>query len=211
MTKWPLRSVGVVGVVLLTQACSVAQVPPKARAPQAARVNMTEQQRVRDGVQSFLTVWLVDRNLEKATAAFGAAAFSNEAILQAPCADSIKPEDRGSESARRAGVQKFLQDFMPQKRVATLREVLSRDAMSALMDQLGTRLVNDPKTDLFALAKLTTEQLPVGESRDTEYLRKNLPSSFYVSFVPVGQGMIYFLWVPQGSDWRIYHASLVCM
>lgn len=172
---------------------------------------MTEQQRVRNAVQSFLTVWLVDQNLEKAKSSFGEAAFTNEAILQAPCAGYIKPDDRGSETARRAGVQRFLQDFLPKKRAATLGEVLSRDAISALVEQLGTKLVNDPKADLFVLARLTTEQLPIGESRDADYLRRTLSSSFYVSFVPVGQGMIYFLWVPQGSDWRIYHASLVCM
>lgn len=172
---------------------------------------MTEQQRVRNDVQSFLTAWLVDRNLEKAKSWFGEAAFTNEAILQAPCASYIKSDDRGSETARIAGVQKFLQDFLPQERAASLGEVLSRDASSALVDQLGTRPVNDPKVDLFVLAKLTTEQLPIDKSCVADYLRKTLPSSFYVTFVPVDRGMVYFLWVPQGSDWRIYHASLVCM
>jgi hypothetical protein len=172
---------------------------------------MTEQQRVRNAVQSFLTVWLVDQDLEKAKSSFGAAGFTNEAMLQASCAGYIKPDDRGSETARRAGVQKFLQDFLPQKRAATLGEVLSREPISALVEQLGTKLVNDPKVDLFVLARLTTEQLPIGESGDADYFRRTLPPSFYVSFVPIGQGMIYFVWVPQGSDWRIYHASLVCM
>jgi len=198
-------------VVLVTQACSVAQIASKAPAPKAARVNMTEQQRVRDDVQSFLTVWLVDRDIEKAKASFGASAFGNEAILQAPCAGYIKPEDRGSETARRAGIQKFLQDFLPKKPATTLGEVLSSEAISVLVDQLGCKLANDPKADLFVLARLTVEQVPASESRDADYLRKNLPSSFYVSFIPIGHGMLCFLWIPQGNDWRIYHTSLVCM
>lgn len=172
---------------------------------------MSEQQRVRDYVRSFLTVWLVERDVERAKAWFGAAAFSNEAILQASCAGYIRPEDRGSENARRAGVQKFLRDFLPQEPVTALSEVLGRDAIAPLVDQLGTRVANDPKLDLFVLARLGAAELPVGEARDLDYLRKNLPSISYVSFVQVGQGMIYFVWIPQGSEWRIYHASIVCM
>ena len=172
---------------------------------------MSEQQRVRDSVRYFLTVWLVERDLEKAKASFGAAAFRNEAILQASCAGYIRPEDRGSENARRAGVQKFLQKFLPQKPVTALSEVLDGNAIAPLVDQLGTRVANDPKLDLFVLARLRAEELPVGEARDVDYLRKSVPSSSYVSFIPVGQGMIYFVWIPQGSEWRIYHASLVCM
>ncbi len=205
------RAIGIIAVVLLTEGCSSAQSPPNTAASRTAGANMMEQQCVRNDVQSFLTAWLVNRNLEQAKRSFAAAAFSNEAMLQAPCADYIKPGDRGSATARRAGVEEFLKDFLPPRQVSSLGEVLSRDALSALVDQLGTRIVNDPKVDLFAVARLTTAQLPVGEARDAEYLRRNLPPRFYASFVPIGQGMIYFLWVPQGNDWRIYHASLVCM
>lgn len=199
-TERLLRSLGIAAVFVLAEACSMAQTPPR-----------SEQQRVRDDVQSFLTTWLVDRNIEKAKLSFGAAAIGNEAILQASCAGYIRPEERGSEMARRTGVQKFLQDFLPQKPVTALGEVLTRDATSVLLDQLGTKITNDPRADLFVLAKLSKAELPGDDPRDVDYLRKNLPSSFYISFVPVGQGMIYFVWVSQGNEWRIYHASLVCM
>lgn len=201
---------GIVIGILLIEACLSAQAPPKAT-PTGEKATMTEQQRIRDCIRSFLTVWLVDRNVDKAKLSFGNAAFSNEALLQASCAGYIKPDDRKSEVARRAGVQKFLQDFLPQDAAVSLDKLLNRDAIFPLVDQLGFKPANSPEADLFVLAKLTKEQLAVDESWEADYLRKNLPASFYASFVPIGQGLIYFIWVPEGNSWVIYHASLVCM
>jgi hypothetical protein len=204
-----LSCAGIIASILLLEACLGAQAPRKAM-PKDEKTTMTEQQRIRDSVQSFLTVWLVDRSLDKAKLSFGDAVFNNEALLQASCAGYIKSEDRKSETARRAGVQKFLQDFLPKEPAVSLDKVLNREAIMPLVDQLGFKPANSPEADLFILAKLTKEQLPVNESWETDYLRKNLPASFYASFVPIGQGLIYFLWVPEGNNWVIYHASLVC-
>lgn len=88
---------------------------------------------------------------------------------------------------------------------------MSDDLIRDFVDQLGTALVNDPKTDLFALARLTTRQMPRGESAEMDSLRNSLPARFYASFVPIGQGMIYFVWTRQEGEWRIHHASLACM
>lgn len=203
---------GIITSILLIEACLSAQSPPK-EASKSERVNMTEPQRIRDYVRSFLTAWLVDRDIDKAKLSFGGAAFNNEALFQASCAGYIKSEDRKSETARRAGVQKFLQDFLPKSPVVSLDKVLNKETIKSLLDPLGFKPANNPEMDLFILAKLTKKQLPVNdESWEEDYLQKNLPPSFYASFVPIGQGLIYFLWVPEeGSRWVIYHASLVCM
>lgn len=172
-----------------------------------------EHQLVRDTVQSFLSVWLIESATDRALLFFGDAAFQNEAMLAASCANYIKPEERSSEQARRAGVNKFLQDFTPTERKTNLSEVLNREAIVPLVAQMGSKVINDPQADLFVVAKMTQEELPVEESKETEYLRTHLPATFYVSFVPVGEGMVYFLWVPEDKDkaWKIYHASIVCM
>lgn len=209
MRKLPFYA-GVIVGILLIEACVSAQAPPKA-SQKGEKTIMTEQQSVRESVRSFLTVWLVDRNLDKAKLSFGNAAFNNEALLQASCAGYIKSEDRKSEAARRAGVQKFLQDFLPKNPVTSLDKVLNREAIMPLVNRLALKPANSPESDLFILAKLTKEQLPVNESWEAEYLRKNLPANFYASFVPIGEGLIYFLWVPEGNNWVIYQASLVCI
>jgi hypothetical protein len=170
-----------------------------------------EHQIVRDNVRSFLSVWLLERATDKALLFFGHGAFQNEAILAASCAGYIKPEERNSEKARRAGVDKFLRDFIPTERKSSLPQVLNREAIDPLVAQMGGKVVNDPKADLFVVAKLEREELPVEESKEADYLRKNLPTNFYASFVPVGEGVVYFLWVSEGKTWKIYHASLVCM
>ena len=172
---------------------------------------MTEQELVRDSVRAFLSSWLVDRDTDKATRSFGESAFKNESMLQESCAGYIKPEERGSEVARRAGIKKFLQDFLPVKAPRSLGDVLDRTSLAPMTEQLGKKLVNDPNADLFALAELAAGEVPTSNSEEAAYLRKHLPPKFYASFVPVGQGMVYFLWVPKGGQWRIFHASLVCI
>jgi hypothetical protein len=207
----PSKSIAIVSVFLLVPGCSSAQVHPAPDAPNAAGQVIMEYQLVRDTVRSFLSAWLIERATEKAVLFFGNEAFQNEAILAASCASYIKPEERSSEKARRAGVNKFLRDFAPSERKTSLSEVLNREAIVPLVAQMGSKVINDPKVDLFVVVKLAREELPVEESKDANYLRKHLPARFYASFVPVGDGMVYFLWVPEGKTWKIYHASLVCM
>jgi len=207
------RAIGIVFGVLLLEACLVAQAPATARESYNPRAS-AEQHRVRGAVRSFLTVWLVHRDVDKASSSFATAAFRNEAILAAPCSAYIKTGHGGSEAARRAGGQKFLRDFLPAKPATALREILAPETLGAVVEQLGSSAVNDPQADLFALTKLRREQLPVSESADSEsadarYLRKYLPASFYVSFVPISDGLVYLVWVPEHNAWRIYHASIV--
>ena len=199
---------GIAIVLMFSQSCSMGQTS-KAKSP--ARTPLSEEkQSVRKTVQAFLNSWLVSRDLDSAKLWFGAAAFLNEAMLQESCAGYIKPEQRSSEAARRIGIDKFLQDFLPAKQVARLSQVINQNSVAQMAEELSANLANDARSDGFVLAKLTREQLPVSAAEFKDYLRSRLSDEFYASFVPIGEGTVYFLWIREGQVWRILHASLVC-
>jgi len=171
-----------------------------------------EQKQVSETVESFLSAWLVERNIEKAKTFFAKSAYSNEAMLQESCAVYIKAVDRMSDMAITAGIEKFLQDFLPEKPAASLKLVLDRKSVSEILYEPGMKPINNPESDYHVLAKLRKDQLPPNESGETEFLRKHLPvNDFYASFVPVGGGWTYFLWIFENNRWAIYHASIVCL
>jgi hypothetical protein len=209
-----VRCLGPTGLAILfafSQGGSLGQLPREAKEPTNGTAATREKQLVYKTVQSFLNSWLVRRDLEETMTAFGTTAFQNEAILQESCAGYIKLGQRPSEEARRNGIKRFLQDFMPTAAVSSLSEVLNQSSAVRMGVQLGASLVNDPKADGFVLAQLTRDQMPVSSSEITSYLRGKLPREVYASFVPAREGMVYFLWVREGRAWRILHASLVCM
>lgn len=208
MTARYFSWLGVAGLVIVPQACTMAQTPqkPKARPPVTQ-----ERLTVSRSVQTFLNSWLVNRDLEAAKQTFGAAGYQNEAMLQESCAGYIKSEQKSSEEARRAGIGKFLQDFLPPTPVQRLGQALNQSAAVQLGAQLGTGLANDPKADGYVLTKLSRDHIPTNSSEVKDYLKSRLPAEFYAAFVPIGSGTVYFLWVREGSVWRIMHASLVCM
>jgi len=70
--------------------------------------------------------------------------------------------------------------------------------------------MSQDRSDIFLLAKLTKNGPAANGAQDQTYLRQNLPSSFYVSFVPINRGKISFLWVRQRNAWLIYQASIAC-
>jgi hypothetical protein len=194
------------------QGCSNAQdrVRADAAKPSSGQVTMNPEL-IRDTVQSFLSVWLIERDPARAALFFGKDAFQNEAILSASCAGYIKPSERASEAARRAGVDRFLRDFVPSEAKRGLSEVLNRAALASLTKRMAGKLTNNPSVDQFAIAKLTKDDLPLENSKESDYLRSHLPATFYASFVPIEEGVVYFVWISEGKTWRIYQASLVCM
>lgn len=207
MTISRLRGLGVVGFMLLTQACTMAQTSQKGPVPPSNQERAT----VRRTAVAFLNSWLVKQDLEAAKQSFGPTAFQNEEMLQESCAGYIKPELKSSEEARRAGIGKFLKDFLPVPPVQRLDQVLNGKTAIEIGTQLGASLANDPKADGFVLAKLNRDQVPISSPEAKGYLSSRLPADFYVSFVPIGSGTVYFLWTRDASVWRIMHASLVCM
>jgi hypothetical protein len=180
--------------------------------PQDQKSVVDEKQQVGKWVRSFLNTWLVERNIQKAKTSFTKTAYTNEAMLQESCAGYIKAADRKSQTAISAGIEKFLQDFLPQKPAASLEEVLDRKAVSEIVYGSGSNPINNPESDSYIIVKLKKNQLPDNDSAETEFLRKHLPASdFYASFVPVGGGWVYFLWISEDNRWEIYHASVVCV
>jgi hypothetical protein len=200
-------------VVVTMLSCWSLPLPGRSevRALQVRGTTGSELRAIQQTVHSFLKAWLVERDVERAKSAFGRGAAQNEAMLQAPCAGFIKAEDRHSESARREGIERFLRDFLPRQPVKSLGQALNRELAVRMGRQFGTQLANDPATDRYVLARLTKDQFSTGSSEGAEYLRNALPHGFWVSFVPIGDGTVYFVWVSEGTTWRIFHASLVCM
>ncbi len=171
-----------------------------------------QEDQVRDSVHSFLSVWLLDGSVEKALEFFGESSTRNEAMLRASCSSYIPSEERGTEKARRSGLKRFLLDFVGSDRRTDLAQVLDAEELSPLIDELGERVVNDAKSDLFAVVEMTREELPEEESSaESAVLSKHLPEHFYASIVPIDGGILSFLWVPEASGWKIHHAELVCM
>jgi hypothetical protein len=199
---------GVASVMIVAHGCTMAQNPQK----NEARPSVDQEKAVvTRNLRTFLNSWLVNGDLGVAMQAFGTAAYRNEAILQEPCAGYIKPEQKSSQDARRIGIRKFLQDFLPSTPVQRLGQVLNESAAVRLGAQLGAVVANNPEADGFVLAKLGRDQIPTGSSEVTDYLRSRLPAELYVAFVPIDNGTVYFLWVREGSSWCIFHASLVCV
>ncbi len=198
------------GAILLILAGCAA--PPSGTGTMAQQPVPQQEDQVRDSVRSFLTVWLLDGSVEKALEFFGESSTRNPALLGGSCSSFIPSEERGSAKARRSGLKRFLLDFAGSDRRTNLAQVLDAEALPPLIDQLGERVVNDAESDLFAVARMTREELPSEEnSAENGGLGEQLPEHFYATFVPIDGGIVYFLWVPEASEWKIHHAELVCM
>lgn len=170
-----------------------------------------EQEQVRETVKSFLSAWLVERRLDRAMLFFGEAAFANKYLALAPCTDFSAKGGLDSTDARKARVTKFLRYFLRGRPETELNKTLNPKPLEDLAVEFAPFLVNDPKTDLFALTRLESSRLPVGEDEEADHMLKNLPGYFYVCFLSVGQDAAFFVWIPQDGSWRIYHASILCM
>ncbi|HEX4997077.1 MAG TPA: hypothetical protein VFY29_02560 [Terriglobia bacterium] len=162
-------------------------------------------------VREFLNSWLVDRNVELALQSFGAAAIQNEMMLSDSCAGYIAPSERASEQSRRDGIARFLRDFLPEPPVTDLRRALNAATAARLASQKASRVINDPTTDSYVLMRVGKDEISGETSEATRYLRARLPASVNVLIVPIGAGMVNFVWTPEGSGWKVAHASLVCM
>lgn len=177
------------------------------------RADATEQTLV-ESVRTFVRNWLVQRNVESAFAWFNNAALGNEVLLRASCAGYIAEEDTLSPPTREAGIREFLTDFSREFGGQQLVSAAHNDVFSETLAELGDRILNDTTVDSFVVVKFPDSELRDSESyedHEDEYLRTHLPPVSFISFVPVGGGMTYFIWVPEGDSWRIYHANMVCM
>ncbi len=193
--------------MLLTQAHALPQVLQH----RPVSVSNRELATVRRAVTAFLNSWLVKQDLKVAIQSFGLSAFQNEYMLQESCAAYIKPELKSSELERRAGIGKFLKEFLPVPPVQRLSQVLNDQMAIEIRAQLGAHSANNPKNDGFVLAKLSRNEVPTNSEDVQTYLSSRLSANSYLSLVPIGGGTVFFLWIQEASVWRIIHASLVCL
>ncbi|MFN7923335.1 MAG: hypothetical protein U0Q16_24750 [Bryobacteraceae bacterium] len=168
-------------------------------------------QQLNSTIRSFLNAWLIERDIVKAEAFFGASAKKNEMMLQESCAGYIRPEARKSEVGRREGIRRFLKEFQAPPGIGTLAGVLNGSGASRIAGAAGSLAVNDVAKDGYILLKVQKGRVPGATPEAELYLRARLPAHSYASLVPLGGGIVRFLWVFEGANWRIFHASIVCM
>jgi len=167
-------------------------------------------EKLRAQVKEFVYSWLVDHDLEKALLFFSAQAASNEVMLRASCGGYIKEQERKSQEAIKAGIEKFLRDFSSGAKGRNVDELLD---ITRLIQANSLQALNDMKQDRYLLVKLSSAGLGdlVEDSQVANQLRAKLKGKpLYFSLMSVEGGMFYFLWVQDAGQWRIYHADLIC-
>lgn len=168
-------------------------------------------EKLRAEITRFLNAWLVAHDFKQALHSFSAQASANEAMLHADCGGYIKDEQRQKTQAVQAGIEKFLRDFATSEKGRSLDEQLDI-ARFTQGDSLTS--VNNVKQDRFLLVKLGADDLGqlIDDSRVIGLLRAKLKSEhFYFSMVSVKGGVLYFLWTQEASQWKIYHADMICI
>lgn len=196
-----------IAVLWVASAGSAMQSPP----PRASVIGRqtAERRRVRDTVREFFTAWFEERNVEKTLTYFSASAFRNRFLLSSSCASYIN-DGNESEEGRRAGARKFLEDALASRQQSATSEGSIDSPLEEVRSQLKAFLINDPKVDPFVLVDIPRRQLLEQGEEESDYLLKKLPKEFYVCFISVGGGIAYFIWILDGGEWRIYHATLEC-
>jgi hypothetical protein len=168
-------------------------------------------EKLRVEIAKFLRAWLVAHDFKQSMRSFSAQAFANEVILHAGCGGYIKDERRQDAQAIQAGIETFLRDFAIGEKGRSLDEQL--DVARFIQDNSLTAL-NNVKRDRYLLVKLSAGDL--GQLMDDPHvmglLRAKLSSEdFYCSVISVKGGVLYFLWIPEADQWRIYHADMICI
>lgn len=144
---------------------------------------------------------------------FSDKAFSNKSMLRESCAGYIQDSERESRDAVRAGVCRFLAEIRSN---LPLRAQLP--AVGKAVVECGKNpkyvIVNDQKVDGYAMIRLPLSEVgKIADSIDIVGVlgEKVSSSNVYVTIMPIGDGVCYFVWIPTPGEWRIVHAGLFCM
>ena len=159
--------------------------------------------------RGFLEDWYLRRDIDRAQAWFADAAYRHSTLLNAECVFGNDTAFK-TEAARRAAVQTFLREGLPDAHAKTLTDVVSPRATQEFAEEVGKRLVNDPSRDRFVVATMDRNERTF-QGAENEELRNLLPSTFYVTFVVFDGGAMYFFWLRESAGWRIVHANLICV
>jgi hypothetical protein len=169
---------------------------------------------VRQSVHDFLIAWLVKRDATKALQSFSKDAFSDQVMLNESCSGYISEANRTSPSAVQSAVRMFLADTPRKRTPKNLDDALDPSRITVLPGRMVGKVANDVNVDRFLL--VPSEHVDIASlterPQSAEFLRQHLGSRpFYVSIVPLGKGLGYFMWIKEGGTWKIMHAGLVCM
>lgn len=167
---------------------------------------------LRASVSEFLMQFLVKRSPAKAITSFSKSAFENLAMFDDGCSGYVEEGARNAGGIRR-GVEKFLNDAGSLPATQGLR-TLNTEALVPLKRKLGARAMYFSTDDPFILVHAKPSEVASMMSRKSAkaFLEKHLRSkSPVVSYIPLGQGVGYLVWLKEGAEWKIWHAALVCM
>lgn len=170
-----------------------------------------ELKKLQAAIEMFLNSWLVEHDVEKARQHFSVASTLNEMMLSADCAGYINDEDRKSKAAVQAGIEKFLRDFTTGNPGRSLSEQLGTSRISPPSQ---SNVLNDVQKDRYLLVKFISRKLQkiIQERKVIDQLRKETKGkSFYISFIQIGNGVLYFVWLQSAGQWQVYHADMVCI
>ena len=162
-------------------------------------------------IEAFLSSWLVGHDIEKSLRFFSVHSALNKMMLNADCAGYIKAEDRKSKAAIQAGTEKFLRDFASGNIGRSLAEQLN---IARIIPPNPSDALNNVQKDRYLLVKLSSRASKklIQEKKVIDKLRGTSNGKHsYISFIQIGDGVLYFVWVQDAGRWQIYHADIVCI
>lgn len=165
-------------------------------------------------VKAFLNIWLISRQLKEAKRFFSQQAYTNKAMLSESCAGYVSDSDRNSTEAIHRGVERFLADIQDIPKQKTLKKALDHKKISEMATQLKGKVLNDIEADHFLLINIGNQEVDnlIDKPESATFLKEYLSNKvIYLSLIPRGQGLMFFLWGKEKQSWKIFHASLICI
>jgi hypothetical protein len=164
-------------------------------------------------VKTFLHTWLVAGDIDGAFGWFSTDAFLNRALLAESCVSGIETTTRSEDT--RARVKRFLSDFSKDK-ADNVNSVVRLDVLrrAAGWHELKNRAANRPDEDHFVVFKATRDEAArLGDTAaQRNYLKKSIPTrTVEVVLIPIYDGVLYTIWVPESDRMAIYHLGMFCM
>jgi hypothetical protein len=174
-----------------------------------------DEESLRNCITRFLSSWLVERNAIEAFNSFGSRAFGNKAMFDDECSGYIRNSDRNSVESIKRGIERFLNDTASFPVYKNLNDALNTESLLSLKKRLGSKIINNLDQDRFLMVRVKPGDIVSLTSRNNprKFLKKYLksPDALYLSFISLNDGIMYFVWEKESTNWKICHASLICM
>jgi hypothetical protein len=162
-------------------------------------------------VRGFLSAWLVARDVDAALGYFAREAFENEVLLAESCTG--RPE-RMSAAERKRRVRRFLEEFARDAPGGRLSEILRPEVLTRAAGGQKLHPLNRVRDDGFVVFRVSAgEATGLAESnKGQQYLKGRLKGErVAVALVPIGDGVLYSIWLGEEEKAEIYHVGMFCM